>query len=111
MDFIPGQPLDECWKVLSCGTQGKIAAQGAEMIQEMQPIELLEPGPIGGGPCQGFFFTDYSVGPFMGAAEMQAWFNHKLDICTSVRKAPKDVPPFNSTKFFLLHTSTSVLET
>ncbi|KAJ5981548.1 Aminoglycoside phosphotransferase [Penicillium canescens] len=50
MDFIPGQPLDECWNTLSRDTQRKIAAQVAEMIQEMQPIELLKPGPIRGGP-------------------------------------------------------------
>lgn len=79
MDFIQGQPLDECWDSLSRDTQGEIAAQIAEMIKEMQSIELSQPGPIGGGPCRGRFFTDYSAGPFMGTAEMEAWFNHKLD--------------------------------
>jgi hypothetical protein len=61
MDFIQGQPLDECWDNLSRSTQGEIAAQIAEMIKEMQSIELLQPGPIGGGPCRGRFFTDYSA--------------------------------------------------
>ncbi|KAJ5751405.1 Aminoglycoside phosphotransferase [Penicillium nucicola] len=103
MDFIPGQPLDECWNALSRDTQGKIASQVAEMIQEMQSIELLKPGPIGGGPCRGRFFTDYSAGPFMDAVEMEAWFNHKLEICKSVHQAPKDVPPFHFTKFVLTH--------
>lgn len=103
MDFIPGQPLDECWNALSRDTQGKIAAQVAEMIQEMQSIELLKPGPIGGGPCRGRFFTDYSAGPFTDTTEMEAWFNHKLEICKSVHQAPKDVPPFYFTKFVLTH--------
>ncbi|CAG8058019.1 unnamed protein product [Penicillium nalgiovense] len=103
MDFIPGQPLDECWNGLSRDNQGKIAAQVAEMIQEMQSIELLQPGPTGGGPCRGPFFTDYSAGPFTDAAEMEAWFNHKLDICKSVHQAPKDIPLFHLTKFVLTH--------
>ncbi|KAJ5145443.1 uncharacterized protein N7515_000007 [Penicillium bovifimosum] len=77
------------WNGLSRDTQGKIAAQVAEMIQEMHSIELLQPGPTGGGPCRGRFFTDYSAGPFMDTAEMEAWFNHKLDICKSVHQAPK----------------------
>lgn len=61
MDFTPGQPLDECWNALSRDTQGNIAAQVAEMIQDMQSIDLLKPGTIGGGPCQGWFFTGYSA--------------------------------------------------
>lgn len=73
------------------------------MIQEMQSFELLQPGPIRGGPCRGRFFTDYSAGPFMDSAEMEAWFNHKLDICKSVYQAPKDIPPFHFAKFVLTH--------
>ncbi|KAJ5967169.1 Aminoglycoside phosphotransferase [Penicillium viridicatum] len=107
MDFIPGQPLDESWNSLSRDTQGKIAAQVAEIIQEMQSIELPQPGPTGGGPCRGRFFTDYSAGPFMDTAEMEAWFNHKLDICKSVHQAPKDIPPFHFTKFVLTHNDIS----
>ena len=103
MDFIQGQPLDECWDSLPPSTQGEVASQVAEMIKEMQSIELLQPGPIGGGPCRGLFFTDYSAGPFTDTAKMEAWFNHKLDICKSVHQAPKDTPPFHLTKFVLTH--------
>jgi thiamine kinase-like enzyme len=39
----------------------------------------------------------------MDSAEMEAWFNHKLDICKSVRQAPKDIPQFHFTKFVLTH--------
>lgn len=103
MDFIPGQPLDEIWNNLPGDTQGKIAGQVAEMIQAMQSIELSQPGPIGRGPWQGRFFTDYSAGPFTGTAEMEAWFNHKLDICKRVQQAPKDISPFHFTKFVPTH--------
>lgn len=34
---------------------------------------------------------------------MEAWFNHKLDICKSVYKAPKDTLPFYFNKFILTH--------
>jgi thiamine kinase-like enzyme len=73
------------------------------MIREMQSIKLLQPSPIGGGPCRGRFFTDYSAGPFEGQAEMEAWFNHKLDICKSVNQALKDAPLFYFTKFVLTY--------
>ncbi|KAJ5962631.1 Aminoglycoside phosphotransferase [Penicillium viridicatum] len=85
------------------GRQGEIASQVAEMIKEIQSIELLRPGPIGGGPCRGLFFTDYSSGPFIDTAEMEAWFNYKLNICKSVHQAPKDTPPFHPIKFVLTH--------
>jgi aminoglycoside phosphotransferase (APT) family kinase protein len=107
MDFITGQPLDESWNSLSRDTQGKIAAQVAEIIQEMQSIELPHPGPTGGGPNRGWFFTDYSAGPFADTAEMEAWFNHKLDICKGVNQAPKDTLPFHFTKFVLTHNDIS----
>lgn len=103
MDFIQGRPMYECWNSLPLGTQREIAVQIAALIKEMQSIELSQPGPIGGGPCRCQFFTDYSAGPFMDKAEMEAWFNHKLDICKSVRKAPKGIPPFYFTKFVLTH--------
>jgi thiamine kinase-like enzyme len=51
----------------------------------------------------GWFFTDYSAGPFMDTAEMEAWFNHKLDICMGVRQAPEDTPPFHFSKFVITH--------
>ncbi|KAJ5947938.1 Aminoglycoside phosphotransferase [Penicillium verhagenii] len=72
MDYVPGQPLDECWNCLSSDAQGRIASQVAGMIQEMQSFELQNPGPIGGGPSRGRFFTDYSAGPFADTVEMEA---------------------------------------
>ncbi|CAI7583456.1 unnamed protein product [Penicillium glandicola] len=103
MDFVQGQPLDECWGGLPPTTQVEIATQVAEMIKAMQSIKLLQSDPIGGGPCRGLFFTDYSAGPFTGTAEIEAWFNHKLDICKSVNQAPKDTPPFHLTEFVITH--------
>ncbi|KAJ5248451.1 hypothetical protein N7489_002218 [Penicillium chrysogenum] len=103
MDFIPGQPLDKCWADLTSNNQRQIAIQIAEMIKEMQSVVILQPGPPGGGPFRGRFFTDYSAGPFKDSAGFQGWFNHKLDICKHVKQCPKDIPPFQFTTFVLTH--------
>lgn len=34
---------------------------------------------------------------------MQNWFNHKLDICQYVKKAPADTPRFKFTGYVLVH--------
>ncbi|KAJ5704566.1 Aminoglycoside phosphotransferase [Penicillium majusculum] len=60
----------------------------------MQSVAILQPGPLGGGPFRGRFFTDYSAGPFKNSAEVQDWFNHKLDIY---------IPPFQFSKFVITH--------
>ncbi|KZN87470.1 hypothetical protein EN45_060310 [Penicillium chrysogenum] len=73
------------------------------MIKEMQSVVISQPGPPGGGPFRGRFFTDYSAGPFKDSAEFQGWFNHKLDICKHVKQCPKDIPPFQFTTFVLTH--------
>ncbi|KAL2823034.1 hypothetical protein BJX63DRAFT_438959 [Aspergillus granulosus] len=103
MDYIDGQPLDGCWRDLSDEKKMDVAMQTAQMIVEMQSIKLSEPGPIGGGPCRGRFFTHYSAGPFNNVAEYEGWFNHKLDICKTYKHAPSDLPPFKFTEFVLTH--------
>ncbi|KAL2823040.1 kinase-like domain-containing protein [Aspergillus granulosus] len=103
MDYIDGEPLDCCWRDLSDEKKIDVAMQTAQMIIEMQSIKLSEPGPIGGGPCRGCFFTHYSAGPFNDVAEIEGWFNHKLEICKSYRRAPPDIPPFKFTEFVLTH--------
>ncbi|KAL5363414.1 hypothetical protein BJX96DRAFT_167463 [Aspergillus floccosus] len=78
MDYIDGEPLDGCWGGLSDEQKLDIAKQTAQMIIEMQSIKLLEPGPIGGGPCRGRLFTRYSAGPFKDVSEFEGWFKHNL---------------------------------
>ncbi|CAI7585941.1 unnamed protein product [Penicillium palitans] len=103
MDFIAGQPLDKCWTNLPYDNQRQIAMQIADMIKEMQSVVISQPGPLGGGPFRGRFFTDYSAGPFKDSAEVQDWFNHKLDICKQMNQCPKDIPPFQFGTFVLTH--------
>ncbi|KAL4755644.1 uncharacterized protein BDW70DRAFT_154769 [Aspergillus foveolatus] len=87
MDYIDGKPLDGCWTVLSNEQKMDVARQAAHMIIEMQSIKLFKPAPIGGGPCRGRFFTHYSAGPFKDAAEFGGWFNYKMDICKTYKRA------------------------
>ncbi|KAL3430210.1 hypothetical protein BDV09DRAFT_189481 [Aspergillus tetrazonus] len=89
-----------CWRDLC---MMDVARQTAHMNIEMQSIKLLEPGPIGGGPCRGRFFTHYSAGPCKDAAEFEGWFNHKMDICKTYKHALSDLPPFKFTRFVLTH--------
>ncbi|RJE21393.1 Phosphotransferase enzyme family [Aspergillus sclerotialis] len=103
MDYIDSEPLDSCGGDLSDEQKMDVATQTAKMIIEMQSISLLEPGPIGGEPCRGRFFTHYSAGPFEHVAEYEGWFNHKLDICKAYKHAPSDIPPFKFTEFVLTH--------
>lgn len=84
--------------------------QVADMIKEMQSVTILQPSPLSGGLFSGRFFIDYSVGPFKDSAEVQDWFNHKLDICKRVNQYPKVSHHFNSASLSLLIT-TQVLET
>lgn len=103
MDYIDGDNLGDCWKHMSRDRKKEMAAQTAKMIEQMQAVTLKNPGPLGGGPCRGRFFTDYSAGPFVDGAEMEAWFNHKLTICKLFKQAPSDIPPFQFSKFVLVH--------
>ena len=103
MDYIDGRPLDESWRNLSHEIQSMIAQQIAANIHQLQFIRQDQPGPAGGGPSIGRFFTDYSVGPFRSGQEMENWFNHKLDICKRCSQAPHDTQPFRFTSFVLTH--------
>ena len=103
MDYIAGDCLASCWNDLNPLKRQKVVAQVAEMIQELQSVQLKHPGPIGGGPCQGKWFTDYSAGPFASRQEMEDWFNHKLNICKATGNAKKSIPPFKFPTFVLTH--------
>ena len=107
MDYIDGDNVGDCWKYLTKNQKENIVHQTAEMIAQLQAIDFPIAGLLGGGPCRGRFFTDYSAGPFKDAIEMQNWFNHKLTICKYFNQAPKDTPAFEFTKFVLVHQDAS----
>ena len=103
MDYVEGVCLANCWNDLDPGTRQNVVLQVAGFIQQLQSVRLNSPGPIGGGPCQGRWFTDYSAGPFTNQQEIENWFNHKLAICNGSGNAREDIPPFNFPTFVLTH--------
>ncbi|KAK2754864.1 hypothetical protein FQN54_006757 [Arachnomyces sp. PD_36] len=103
MDYIDGVNLGDSWKYLSSEQKKDAVVQTVKMVEQMQALTLKDPGPLGGGPCRGRFFTDYSAGPFSGAEEMEAWFNHKLTLCKHLKQAPAETPSFHFSQFVLVH--------
>ncbi|KAI9812491.1 MAG: hypothetical protein M1826_002822, partial [Phylliscum demangeonii] len=75
----------------------------AAAIVQLQSVQLSQPGPIGGGPSRGRFFTDYGAGPFGSGPEMESWFNQKLDLCKRYHQARQDIPQFHFSSFVLTH--------
>ena len=103
MDYIEGQCLADIWNVLEPERRENVVRQVAEMIRQLQSIHLSTPGPIGGGPCRGMWFTVYGAGPFQDRQQIEDWFNHKLAICKRLKNAKEDTPRFDFQTFVLTH--------
>ena len=103
MGYVQGQNLGDCWTHLTKHQKDDVIRQTAVIIKQLQSIQIPTAGPLGGGPCRGKFFTDYGAGPFNSGSEMEAWFNHKLQICKDYNQAPQDIPSFDFPKFVLVH--------
>jgi hypothetical protein len=70
MDWIPGDCLGEIWHSLP--KQDDIVARVFEMLQALKNVALDTPGPVGGGKCHGFCFSDDGAGPFASTREMKS---------------------------------------
>ncbi|QKX59502.1 uncharacterized protein TRUGW13939_06636 [Talaromyces rugulosus] len=81
MSYIDGRLLDEIWPELDDVHRDDIQQQLHYFICELRQTESEYPGPIGGGVCEGAFFTDYGAGPFTSKEEMEAWFDERLAVC------------------------------
>lgn len=108
MDFIPGVLLEKLWPTLEQDAQKNIAKQVAQLIQELQSTSVSEfgLGPVGGNdgePWIGPYFTLYGAGPFSTLSDMEAWYNHKLDVCIRLRRLPEDTPRFRFDAVALTH--------
>ncbi|KAJ5577554.1 uncharacterized protein N7459_006518 [Penicillium hispanicum] len=81
MSYIDGRLLDEVWQDLHDARRDDIQEQLHRFIRELRQTESEYPGPVGGGICQGAFFTDYGAGPFSSREELEAWFDERLAVC------------------------------
>ncbi|UPK92453.1 hypothetical protein LCI18_003388 [Fusarium solani-melongenae] len=108
MDYIPGPTVEACWESLDKTTKESVAQQVADMIEKLQSrnIEDLPPGPLSWDPgekCMGSWFTDYGAGPFNRLEDLEAWFNHKIDVCAQVQQLPTGTPRFQFNSMVLTH--------
>lgn len=105
MDYIDGPSLDKCWVGLSHTTREDIVEQVADMISQLQSLDLPTPGPLGGGPSQGKCFSTYGAGPFADASDMEDFFNERLDLAKRFKRVPDSVPRFElaRSRFVLTH--------
>lgn len=103
MDYVDGKTLFETWNDIGPEKRTGIFEQIADTVSQLQDLRFDRPGPLGGGCCRGFWFSDYGAGPFNKSEEFNAWFTNKLEISKKVGRAKKDLPPFKYTSFVSVH--------
>jgi serine/threonine protein kinase len=82
MEFVDGSCLDEVpWRNRPIQERQNIIHQVTEALLSLQNMRGNSPGPIGLGIPTGGLFTVYGAGTaFTTVANMEQWFNRKLDI-------------------------------
>lgn len=106
MDYVPRHCVRDCWEGLDHQMKEKVAGKVARAIVEMQSKRLdddIPPGPID-RPVEicpdepktfkGPWFSEYGAGPFVAIQDLEAWCNHKLDVCLYYKRAFSDTPCF-----------------
>ncbi|KAI1499970.1 kinase-like domain-containing protein [Biscogniauxia marginata] len=90
MDYIAGPTVEECWHSLDRDSRESVARQVADIIEKMQSRHPndLPIGPLGRGRDQKF------EGPFRTLGDLEAWCNHKIDVCVQVHQLPAGTPRF-----------------
>jgi tRNA A-37 threonylcarbamoyl transferase component Bud32 len=81
MDWIPGDCLGEIWQTLSPSKQEDIVSRILAKLQALNRVTLEVPGPVGGGKCRGFWFSDDGAGPFASTREMEEWYDERAQVC------------------------------
>lgn len=102
MDYIHGKTVEQYWDTADLPLCRSVAKQVADIVNKMQstPVgDTLPLGPISDaersrGKWTGPWFTDYGAGPFASLEELEAWLNHKIDVCIRVQELPADWPRF-----------------
>ena len=97
MDYISGTTLWSAWLSMDSEARASIYEQLARIITALHSRELTAPGPVGGGPSRGFYFTQYDVGPFETAHAMEEWFNERQQVSKDFGRVYEDEPDFSGT--------------
>jgi hypothetical protein len=82
MDFVDGESLDVIpWPERTAQERHDIVFQVIEGLIQIRSLRSSQPGPVGHGDPVGGLFTVYGAGrTFQTAADMEPWFNRKLEI-------------------------------
>lgn len=96
MEYIEGRTVSEIWPRLGIQARRDIYGQIEEFLHQLHEIQMVSPGPIGGGLSRGPLFTDYGAGPFRTKEEITAWFNERLRVCQMFHRAPLTQPLFSN---------------
>lgn len=92
MQHIEGDLLSEIWTRLNENVRRSIDKQILDAISKLHSLTSENPGPVGGGPSEGAFFTDYGAGPFSSRADIESWFNERLLVCQDCGIATQTTP-------------------
>jgi serine/threonine protein kinase len=103
MDYIEGTCLENCWNDLGISKKESVLAQTSDMIRQLQSVQIKEPGPIGGGLCEGKWFTHYGAGPFPNQQQFESWFNRRLCMAKQTGNAAAEIQSFKFSSFVLTH--------
>lgn len=103
MDYVEGNTVSDVWESLPSEQRAAVIEQVANIVSQLQELRFDQPGPLGGGRCRGYWFSDYEAGPFHDKTEFNDWFSRKLEFSQRVGRASKDLPPFDYSSFVMVH--------
>lgn len=103
MSYVEGICLASCWQQLLPHERENVINQVLDAIRQLQSIHLSSPGPIGGGPSYGKWFSIYGSGPFTGPSDFENHFNGRLETAKRTRNAPISTPAFEFSSFVMAH--------
>jgi hypothetical protein len=105
MECIEGNTLFKAYEDFKddSARSKRIGEQIAGIATEMQNKSFSSPGPFGGGPCRGYWCTEYEAGPFNNKDKFNHYFNHKLAVSQRFNWANSTTPLFRFQAFCLVH--------
>ncbi|KAG8696931.1 hypothetical protein FRC08_006836 [Ceratobasidium sp. 394] len=96
MDYIRGSTLEMCWSTLGFFAKLHVVWTLRGYVSQLRRLQRSVPGPIDGGRCEGYLFPLIGAGPFTSYDDLTAWYNHKLDVCQRMGRAPPNAPRFDN---------------
>lgn len=103
MSYVDGVCLSECWEKLPSDKRESVIGQVVDIVQQLQSLYISVPGPIGGGPSQGKWFSIYGSGPFTDLQDFEDYFNKRLEMAMQTGNASPSTNSFKFSAFVMTH--------